>query len=1263
MEIAIQRNCEPVVATLLKHDRVVLSPQAIKAAAKQSESAILKLLTARANFYEYRSSYADTALHIAIRFGNFSGARYILEDCKKAEYITAQNEGKETAFSLAASMGAWELIELLVNKDLVDQQAIVSSLPALLRVEYHPLLKTLVERGNFSLSQMQEYALLAAQAGNYQALSFIFVPKQVDMSKIIGSNGWRILHYLAKSDGLYLFRMLMSKERDILQPLQEEEGRTIPYIAASNKSSRVLRVILERMKKENISLERHYKDRHLLYAIVEAVDTGCMRLFLEVYQEKKKEVVNAVLDSSQRRAVHLAAKMGALSLLKLLIREGADITVTDANGYNALYYALRANASKVISYLLKNYQNALVNPQALYISASQESEVNVKRLIKLNPSPKVLHDALCVAIQAHDSQAFLRLYKNKVSNAIQDEDTTLLTLASASGQDALLKVMLRNSTRMESRTHGNNALQEAAKNGHIHCVYLLMAAGFRDEKDRGETILTLSKGNSWLKLLLENREAYEKQLSHIAHMLKTTIPKEFTKVISEIQALPLNERIQIEYEGESIWGTPFQLFVRIHRKSITRDIIRTILQRADLDPNVADSDGNSLAYLLLQADIFPNELQNVNWELTNHVQQTSLHIAAQYASLQTIRSVLDALTRTKQLALINTGDNTGRTPIFYSLVKGCFQENHAIGLFIQSGADLNVYDHQLITPFILACMHPMPSLLIVKQLHAGGADLNQRGADPNQPGIIKRRSVLQLAVEYGKEELVRYLLSYGANYQRPIRNRVSLMHLTAETGNTSLLRLFASKGLSLETRNTQGVLPIHSAAVAGKTETLKALLAADPNAVNSPICVEDEDNKRIAQEGDKKQAKDAQKILQGATPLHLASQRNRQEMIQYLLNHKANPDIHTQQDLNALVFAAMEGSKSTLELFSPYKLFRNPKVLCSSAAAAIAHDNLDAVMYLYDSGIPINTEIDGNFTGIQLAAKYGSLLVTQWLLQQGADPLYPSPTGEDSLQLAAANNSYEQFQLMLDFVEPDLDELRNDRETLMHVAARNGNLMHVMLLIKSFASISIKDSRGNTPIHDAIQNGHVAVVNLLLACGADFTATTADDKSLQERALIHDNVMQKALSDFATTLQMSRKRQDLPLHLAVRCGNPHAVLLLTHLIEDVSQKNGEGSSPLHIAAEKGQIEACRYLLNAHADFNAKDSVGRTPLSIACTKDFDVAELLIHAGADTIAKDNAGISVVDHLKNSTVPWKEELLVLLQNPQSEEQMKSMHAIPQV
>lgn len=95
-----------------------------------------------------------------------------------------------------------------------------------------------------------------------------------------------------------------------------------------------------------------------------------------------------------------------------------------------------------------------------------------------------------------------------------------------------------------------------------------------------------------------------------------------------------------------------------------------------------------------------------------------------------------------------------------------------------------------------------------------------------------------------------------------------------------------------------------------------------------------------------------------------------------------------------------------------------------------------------------------------------------------------------------------------------------------------------------------------------------------------------------------------------------------------------------------------GYTALHYAAISGKPEAVKKLVEAGAPLDARSSLGNTPLMLAVGQlDVDSAKYLIVKGADTAAKNNEGIPVLNFaIKRGTTPKSSALMALLKPSKS-------------
>jgi glyoxylase-like metal-dependent hydrolase (beta-lactamase superfamily II) len=144
--------------------------------------------------------------------------------------------------------------------------------------------------------------------------------------------------------------------------------------------------------------------------------------------------------------------------------------------------------------------------------------------------------------------------------------------------------------------------------------------------------------------------------------------------------------------------------------------------------------------------------------------------------------------------------------------------------------------------------------------------------------------------------------------------------------------------------------------------------------------------------------------------------------------------------------------------------------------------------------------------------------------------------------------------------------------------------------------VNRRDAQGVQPIFWAAVYGQPAMVELLLARGAD----------------------PRSASPFGTVL-----------HGAVAGGYPDIIKLLAAKGADVNAGGDRGVPPLIAAAGRGRLTVIQALLDAGASPGAKDSMGNTALLIAASSGFEpVVRALVSKGSDVNGANSRGTTPLD-----------------------------------
>ena len=157
----------------------------------------------------------------------------------------------------------------------------------------------------------------------------------------------------------------------------------------------------------------------------------------------------------------------------------------------------------------------------------------------------------------------------------------------------------------------------------------------------------------------------------------------------------------------------------------------------------------------------------------------------------------------------------------------------------------------------------------------------------------------------------------------------------------------------------------------------------------------------------------------------------------------------------------------------------------------------------------------------------------------------------------------------------------------------------VSILIKIFGNFpkGTKQSHqylkiwGNTPLHIAAGNGHLAAYHLIM--------DNVEDKNPMGKHLAHH----KILSDWEPKPNQLRSASEsneyTPLHLAARNGHFSICELTVENVLETNPPNGRMNTPLHIAASCGNYSIFKLIIESiKGNKNPRDISGNTPLHIA-----------------------------------------------------------------
>lgn len=204
-----------------------------------------------------------------------------------------------------------------------------------------------------------------------------------------------------------------------------------------------------------------------------------------------------------------------------------------------------------------------------------------------------------------------------------------------------------------------------------------------------------------------------------------------------------------------------------------------------------------------------------------------------------------------------------------------------------------------------------------------------------------------------------------------------------------------------------------------------------------------------------------------------------------------------------------------------------------------------------------------------------------------------------------------------------------DGRRFLHVAATEGNVDTVQMLLNLEVDVNVRDYQGNTALHYATRYGHVEVVSLLLHKAADTNLANDDGCSILQNAVCfeHLEIMTLLLSHGAN-LNATTSNNSLPpklqknewhfkekktlLAFAFELGN---VSIISELMLAGADVTKESHILMYIAIQENNIELVNMLLEREVDVERECIDGKTPLNVAiCRGLYNLVKLFIDLGA-------------------------------------------------
>ncbi|MGH0177252.1 UNVERIFIED_CONTAM: hypothetical protein FKN15_074851 [Acipenser sinensis] len=299
-------------------------------------------------------------------------------------------------------------------------------------------------------------------------------------------------------------------------------------------------------------------------------------------------------------------------------------------------------------------------------------------------------------------------------------------------------------------------------------------------------------------------------------------------------------------------------------------------------------------------------------ETTTKKGNTALHIAALAGQEQVVTEL------TNYGGNVNAQSQTGFTPLH---IAAHYENLNVAQLLLNRGASVNFTPKNGITPLHIASRRG--NVIMVKLLLDRGAQIDSQTKDELTP--------LHCAARNGHARIIEILLDHGAPIQAKTKNGLTPLHVAVHHNHLDVVKLLLSKGSS----------PHNSAR--NQLEVATSLLQFGASA-NS-------------------------ESLQGVTPLHLAAQEGRPDMVDLLISNQANVNLGNKSGLIPLHLVAQEGHVPIADM-------------------------------LVKQGASVNAATRMGYTPLHISCHYGNIKMVKFLLQQQANVNAKTKVGTTALGIA-----------------------------------------------------------------------------------------------------------------------------------------------------------------------------------------------------------------------------------------------------------------------
>lgn len=459
------------------------------------------------------------------------------------------------------------------------------------------------------------------------------------------------------------------------------------------------------------------------------------------------------------------------------------------------------------------------------------------------------------------------------------------------------------------------------------------------------------------------------------------------------------------------------------------------------------------------------------------------------------------------------------------------------------------------------------------------------------------RKMLHYALEEHSLDMLKALIDEGCDVNMQLESTSTPLCYAVKHSNIPMIELLLESGVDIDTFHGEGYTALDEAIFnmkdANDTKVVEILLkhgakinrGKDPGhtALSLILQKDPEWNGLARRMVESVRYVNEDRDSMGSTLLHVATLRNRKDIVELLLSKGADLESRDKFDVTPFLLACQHSHEMiTFLLDKGANINAVYRADARALHAAAAQGNVEALKVLLDSGLNIEELTEKAYTPLACALTWGQEAAALLLMERGANVNLRTTKGV----------------------------------TPLHFACKNNLIAATHELLRRGAKVDVREKEGWTPLHDACATGSPAVVTALLEKGADYEMELPNTDRPLHVALINERetIARVLIEQAGASISVKASEQRSPLHLASEYNLADSANLLIDRGAAIEEVDEDSWTPLCCF---GGPEVVSTLIARGADVNYKDRDCWTPLHQAVENDhMEEARMLLQAGADT-----------------------------------------------